>query len=204
MANSFCAYLIICLMLFTFIVLVHSISKDLLMHLSNVGERIQYLLFGLSFSLFEMPFVAWFPNELMALVIFVICRQLNVGEMKDWISLTFRNYVFQCSSHFSVLVILCLFLNETPRFLIEKRRMNNAKVSLRRIRRSGVEAKLQDLATSIERREESALNGPRDWMKASYPERTKLLGISLKMNACSFMSLIMNSKIKCIICKMKI
>ncbi|KAG5599429.1 hypothetical protein H5410_030799 [Solanum commersonii] len=37
------------------------------------------------------------------------------------------------------------------------------------------------------------LNGPCDWMRASYPEGTELLGTSLKMNACSFMSLIMNS-----------
>lgn len=50
----------------------------------------------------------------------------------------------------SPVLLLAILLNETPQFLIKQRRIEEAKVALSGIRRSGAEAELQQLALLVE------------------------------------------------------
>ncbi|XP_060200658.1 sugar transport protein 7-like [Lycium barbarum] len=110
-------------------------------------------------------------------VIPIICEEINVRDAQKRISRIF-NFMVLCGSTIAnvvnmaaahdllsgwrwsfascgllafPLIPLSIFLSETPRFLIKKGRMDEAKVALGRIRRYGVEAELHDLVGSIER-----------------------------------------------------
>ncbi|KAG5612276.1 hypothetical protein H5410_023557 [Solanum commersonii] len=102
----------------------------------------KYLLWLEDLNPLRLLIMVWKCNILQ--VIFIICRELNVGDMKDRILLTFSNHVAMWK-HSDQKIKL------TPRYFIEKRRMDKAKVVLGRIRTSGVEVELQDLTTLIER-----------------------------------------------------
>uniref|UniRef100_M1CUA5 Sugar transporter n=1 Tax=Solanum tuberosum TaxID=4113 RepID=M1CUA5_SOLTU len=191
--NNFCTYLNIRVTLFTAIPQVSFIPSTWVARaLIQSWGRKPVLIIGSILPLVGSVFMAWFPNDVVAVVglliigcsmsflqqvIYVICRELNVGRMQGWISLLFSvmmqygntltkginlstshnlrsgwRWSYGCCSLFAIpLIPLSLFLTETPRFLIEKGRMDEAKVALGRIRRSAVEAEFPDLAASIER-----------------------------------------------------
>ncbi|XP_027772126.1 sugar transport protein MST4-like [Solanum pennellii] len=201
--NNFCTYLNIPLTLFTAIPQVSFIPSIWVARaLIQSWGRKPVLIIGSILPLVGSVFVAWFPNDVVAVlglliigcsmpflqqVIYVISRELNVGRMQGWISLLFTVMIqygntltkginlsasrnlksgWRWSFGYCILLViplipLSLFLTETPRFLIEKGRMDEAKVALGRIRRSAVEAELQDLAASIEREEK------RQWKRLS-------------------------------------
>ncbi|XP_049388773.1 sugar transport protein 8-like [Solanum stenotomum] len=202
--NNFCTYLNIWLALFTSIPQVSFIPSIWVARaLIQSWGRKPVLIIGYILLLVGSIFMAWLPNDVVAVVglfiigcsmsflrqvIRVICRELNVGRMQGCISLLFSvmmqygntlakginlstsynfrsgwRWSFGCCGLFAIpLIPLSLFLTETPRFLIEKGRMDEARVALRRIRRSAVEAEFQDLAASIEREDK------RQWRRLSH------------------------------------
>ncbi|XP_060200654.1 sugar transport protein 9-like [Lycium barbarum] len=109
-------------------------------------------------------------------VIPMICHETNIGDAQGRTSYAF-NYMLTCGSTVakginlaasrnfvngwrwslvgcgifaSPLLLLSVLLNETPQFLIKQGRVEEAKVTLRRIRKSGAEVELQQLARRIE------------------------------------------------------
>ncbi|OIT39471.1 sugar transport protein 9 [Nicotiana attenuata] len=109
-------------------------------------------------------------------VIPTILSEINVGKAPKWISLGYNSMVLWGSTGTKVvnmasshnfrygwrwsfassgflalpLLVLSFFLSETPRFLIKKGSMEEAKASLKTLRKSGVEAELQMLSDMVE------------------------------------------------------
>ncbi|XP_075083404.1 sugar transport protein MST4-like [Nicotiana tabacum] len=106
----------------------------------------------------------------------IILNEINIGKAPKWISLVYNSMVlwgststkavnmaashnfhygwrwsFATSGFLALpLLVLSFFLSETPRFLIKKGRMEEAKASLKMLRKCGAEAELQMLAGVME------------------------------------------------------